>query len=81
MASLTIRNLDDSLKRRLRVRAARHGRSMEAEARHILAKSLFDEQEAGGLVASIRKRFAETPGDGLSIPVRQNVRNPPELLD
>jgi len=36
MASITIRNLDDDVKHRLRVRAAEHGRSMEEEARDIL---------------------------------------------
>src|SRR5262245_22188032 len=36
MASITIRQLDDDLKRRLRLRAARNGRSMEDEARTIL---------------------------------------------
>jgi len=40
MASLTIRQLDDQVKRRLRLRAARHGRSMEEEARHLLAQHL-----------------------------------------
>ena len=40
MASLTIRNLDNDLKARLRLRAARHGRSMEAEARTILSQTL-----------------------------------------
>ena len=41
--TLTIRNLQDSLKQKLRVRAALHGRSMEAEVREILAQSLGDE--------------------------------------
>ena len=36
MASITIRNLDDGVKTRLRIRAAEHGRSMEEEARVIL---------------------------------------------
>jgi len=36
MASITIRQLDEGLKRRLRLRAARNGRSMEDEARTIL---------------------------------------------
>ncbi len=36
MASITIRNLDDGLKRRLRVRAAENGRSIEEEARATL---------------------------------------------
>lgn len=39
MATLTIRNLDDEVKKKLRLRAARHNRSMEAEARAILAKA------------------------------------------
>jgi len=36
MATMTIHNLDDGLKLRLRVRAAMHGRSMEEDAREIL---------------------------------------------
>ena len=40
MASITIRNLDDDLKRRLRIQAAEHGRSMEEEARDILRQVL-----------------------------------------
>jgi len=47
MASLTIRNLEDGVKARLRVQAARHGRSMEEEARSILR------QAVGGGPASI----------------------------
>ena len=39
MASITIRNLDDSVKKRLRRQAAEHGRSLEAEARDILTRS------------------------------------------
>ena len=40
MSSITIRNLDPAIKERLRVRAAEHGHSMEAEARRILQTSL-----------------------------------------
>lgn len=40
MATMTIRNLDDDVKARLRVRAAQHGRSMEEEARSILSAAL-----------------------------------------
>jgi plasmid stability protein len=40
MASLTVRNIDESVKNRLRIRAAQHGRSMEDEVRHILKASL-----------------------------------------
>ena len=39
MASITIRNLDDDVKTRLRVRASANGRSMEEEARLILAEA------------------------------------------
>src|ERR1700691_5644665 len=42
MASLTVRQLDDRLKRLLRLRAARHGRSMEDEVRTILAHAAQD---------------------------------------
>ncbi len=41
--TLTIRNLDEEVKRKLRLRAASHQRSMEAEAREILAASLAQE--------------------------------------
>ena len=40
MSSLTVRNLDPALKERLRVRAAEHGHSMEAEVRRILQNAL-----------------------------------------
>lgn len=40
MATLTVRDLDDSVRDRLRVRAAQHGRSMEAEARAILTEAV-----------------------------------------
>jgi phosphopantothenoylcysteine decarboxylase/phosphopantothenate--cysteine ligase len=47
MASITIRQLDDSLKHRLRLRAARNGRSMEEEARIILGDAAAREAKAG----------------------------------
>lgn len=40
--TLTIRNLDEEVKRKLRIRAASHQTSMEAEARAILAASLAE---------------------------------------
>ena len=59
MASITIRNLEDSVKARLRVRAAHHGRSMEDEARDILRSALAEERRAPvNLVEAIRSRFA-----------------------
>lgn len=40
MATLLIRNLDDAVRDKLRVRAAGHGRSMEEEARTLLADAI-----------------------------------------
>lgn len=58
MASLTIRGLDEETKARLRVRAARHGRSMESEVRAILHDVLVPPPGAGGLGTRIHSRFA-----------------------
>ena len=80
MASMTIRNLDDSLKRRLRVRAAEHGKSMEEEAREILRAALSQEDsELGSLSSRITRRFAEVGGVELSLSDREPLRRPPEL--
>jgi len=79
MASLTIRNLDQYLKAQLRQRAARHGRSMEAEARMILAQTLNASVSEQDLAAAIHRRFALLDLESLPIPSRQVVRNPPEF--
>ena len=58
MASMTIRNLDDKLKARLRIQAAKNGRSMEEEARNILRVALATNSSHGvSLVKSIRRRL------------------------
>ena len=52
MANLTVRNLPQELHHKLRIRAARHGRSMEAEVRAILTQAVLEEgeiAEAGSL--------------------------------
>ncbi len=54
MATLTVRNLDDEIVRSLRIRAAEHGRSAEAEHREILRATL-----TGGMQPSVRKQAAE----------------------
>ncbi len=80
MASMTIRNLDDGLKRRLRIQAAQHGHSMEEEAREILRSALSQEDaSSNSLSSSIQKRFAEFGGVDLLIPEREALRQPPEL--
>ena len=80
MASITVRNLDDSVKSRLRIRAARHGRSMEEEAREILKLAVVVESSsAPNLAESIRRRIEPLGGVDLNIPRRQAVRRPPGL--
>lgn len=77
MASMTIRNLDEQLKRRLRIRAATRGRSMEDEARDILRAALSTEQPRPyNLVESIRARIAPFGGVKLDIPPRDPVPPP-----
>ena len=64
MATLTIRNVDAAVKERLRVRAARHGRSMEAEIRSILSEAVAADrnQLEPNLAEAIRRRFAPLGG-------------------
>ncbi len=79
MASITIRNLDDDIKRRLRVRAAEHGRSMEEEAREILREVVGDLRPPLNLAQSLRARVARTGGVDLDIPARDAMRSPPSF--
>jgi plasmid stability protein len=79
MASITIRRLHESVKARLRVRAAHHGCSMEEEARQILKAALTQQPPGTNLAESIRGRFAALGGVELSIPRRERMRRPPKL--
>ena len=80
MATLTIRNLDAALKERLRVRAAQHGRSMEAEVREILQQTLkVPERPEVDLYQRIRSRFAPLGGVDLDLPPRELAREPPRF--
>jgi plasmid stability protein len=77
MASMTIRNIDEALKARLRVQAAKHGRSMEDEARDILRTALSSgSARASSLVKSIRARIEPLGGVELEIAPRELMRNP-----
>jgi antitoxin FitA len=76
MASLTIRNLDDDLKQRLRVRAAVQGHSMEEEVRGILRRALTVPTGPRNLAAAIHARFAPLGGVDLEIEPRQPMRDP-----
>lgn len=70
MAALNIRNLDDTVKRRLQVRAARHGRSMEAEVRAILTEAVSEPEESAGLFTTLLERFGALGGVDLDVPGR-----------
>jgi plasmid stability protein len=78
MASITIRKLDDALKARLRLHAARQGRSMEEAARDILRTALAEtSHRSGNLAEAIRRRFAPLGGAELDVPPRETLRAPP----
>lgn len=90
MSTLTIRNFEPGVKERLRVRAAKHGRSMAAEARHIIEDAVggaptsrgqdTEKQTGSVLVEAIRRRFAPFGGvDDLDVPPRESVREPPDF--
>ena len=79
MASITIRNLEDDIKQRLRVRAAERGRSMEEEARDILRRVVGESAPPRNLAAAIRARVAPSERVDLDLPAREPMRKPPRL--
>ena len=84
MATMTIRNLDDALKGRLRVRAAMHGVSMEEEARRILTAALVTgvrEESGADLYAAIRNRIEPMGGINLESGPRDPMRDPPDFSE
>lgn len=84
-SSLLIRNLADDVKTELRVRAARNGRSMEEEARLILAAALAPPARlaSDGLPWSLgeatRMIFGPENGVDLELTPREPVRDPPDF--
>ena len=80
MAVMTIRNIDDAIKTRLRIRAAMHGRSMEDEARAILRAALSTEPvRPRDLGQAIHARFAALGGVDLPEIPREASREPPDF--
>ena len=78
MASLTIRNLDEQTKEQLRVRAARHKRSIVEEARNILREALpANTVTRRDLANAIRRRFEPFGGCDIELPARAAMRKPP----
>ena len=70
MAAVSIRDLDDSVKDKLRIRAARHGRSMEAEMRAILTAAVAGDAPRAGLFDALVDRLAQFGGVDLDLPAR-----------
>ncbi len=79
MATLTIRDVDDELRARLRIRAAEHGRSMEAEVRAILRDALSRTSIPNGLGSRIHQRFARVGAVDLAAPERHERPRPAAL--
>jgi len=82
MATLTIRNLDERTKAQLRIQAARHGRSMEEEARTILRTAIEARQPVAGrtgLGSRIHEHFAQLGGVELELPERSSLPIPAEF--
>ncbi len=79
VASITIRNLDEQTKSKLRIRAAHNNRSMEEEARNILRATLAEQASTPlNLADAIRKRFEPLGGIELQLPQREPMREPPQ---
>ncbi len=70
IAAISVRNLDDHVKELLRIRAARHGRSMEAEIRAILVEAVGEQNDTDGLFETMLDRFGEIGGVELELPPR-----------
>jgi plasmid stability protein len=79
MASLTVRNLDPQVKERLRVRAARHGRSMEDEVRRILQDITALPEPQEDLATIAQNLFGAGHGVELELPPRAPERAPPSF--
>lgn len=78
MAALSIRGLNDRVREQLRVRAARHGRSMEAEVRAILTQAVSESGTEEGLFAALLGKFGQLGGVELDLPLRPQ---PPRSAD
>lgn len=81
VTALSIRNLDESVKARLRSRAARHGRSMEAEVRAILTEAVREPAESAGLFTALLDRFTVLGGVDLQLPDRDEPARAADFLE
>ena len=72
MAAISVRDLDDGVRERLRVREAQHGRSMEAEIREILTTAVSEPGPRADLFTTLLDRFGAVGGIELAIPPRSS---------
>ena len=79
MAALTIRNIDEEVKNRLRLQAAQHGCSMEQEVRDILLRAVAPKWNQASFAQKIQKQFCNLNVEDLPIPERKMARTPPEV--
>ncbi len=79
MASMTIRNLDEDVKERLRVLAAEHQRSMEEEVRRILRAAVEPRESRRNLADIVRSHFGRRNGVDMVLPPRGPGREPPSF--
>jgi antitoxin FitA len=79
VADVSIRNLDDRVRERLRVRAAAHGRSMEAEMRAILVEAVRDPDDEDGPLATLVASARALGGVDLDLPSRTEAPRPADL--
>lgn len=77
MATITVRGLDDSVKRAIAEQARAHGRSMEAEVRHILTESM--QRQRRNIGAAFLDTFQDLGGVEVEVPSRSQRRRVPEF--
>lgn len=79
MAAISVRDLDDGVRERLRVRAARNGRSMEAEIRAILTEAVTEPAPRADLFTTLLDRFGAAGGVDVPVPPRSAPARAAEL--
>jgi len=77
MATITVRGLDESVKQAIAEQARVHGRSMEAEVRHILTESI--ERQRRNIGAAFLDTFQDLGGAEIEVPSRSQRRRVPDF--
>jgi len=81
VAAISVRDLDDRVRERLRVRAAGNGRSMEAEIRAILTAAVAEAESASDLFTALLDRFGDLGGVDLPVPARSTPARAADLSE